>query len=100
MPCSVRSAKKIALYGSSVLPRLRLTPALVLRSSPPVGGADAHRHDLSAMVMLKDNHIWSKGSITKAVESAKAVAGFALKIEVECNSVEQALEALGTFGSV
>ena len=24
-----------------------------------VGGADPHRHDLSAMVMLKDNHIWA-----------------------------------------
>ena len=27
-----------------------------------VGGVDAHRYDLSSMVMLKDNHIWSKGS--------------------------------------
>ena len=26
-----------------------------------VGGIDGHRHDLSSMVMLKDNHIWSKG---------------------------------------
>lgn len=28
-----------------------------------VGGVDAHRYDLSSMVMLKDNHIWSKGAI-------------------------------------
>lgn len=27
-----------------------------------VGGVDAHRYDLSSMVMLKDNHIWSKGT--------------------------------------
>ena len=27
-----------------------------------VGGVDAHRYDLSSMVMLKDNHIWSKGA--------------------------------------
>lgn len=27
-----------------------------------VGGVDAHRYDLSSMVMLKDNHIWSKGN--------------------------------------
>lgn len=26
-----------------------------------VGGIDAHRHDLSSMIMLKDNHIWSSG---------------------------------------
>lgn len=27
-----------------------------------VGGIDGHRHDLSSMTMLKDNHIWSKGT--------------------------------------
>lgn len=27
-----------------------------------VGGVDPHRYDLSSMVMLKDNHIWSKGT--------------------------------------
>ena len=26
-----------------------------------VGGVDPHRHDLSSMIMLKDNHIWSAG---------------------------------------
>lgn len=26
-----------------------------------VGGLDTHRMDLSSMVMLKDNHIWSSG---------------------------------------
>lgn len=59
-----------------------------------VGGLDTHRMDLSAMVMLKDNHIWSSGSITKAVENARSVCGFALKIEVECQSEEEADEAI------
>ena len=27
-----------------------------------VGGIDPHRQDLSSMIMLKDNHIWSSGS--------------------------------------
>lgn len=26
-----------------------------------VGGLDTHRMDLSSMIMLKDNHIWSAG---------------------------------------
>ena len=59
-----------------------------------VGGADPHRYDLSSMVMLKDNHIWSSGSITGAVQAAKAAAGFSLKIEVECQSEEEATEAI------
>jgi len=59
-----------------------------------VGGIDGHRHDLSSMIMLKDNHIWAKGSITKAVHAAKAVGGFALKVEVECQTEAEADEAI------
>lgn len=58
-----------------------------------VGGACTHRMDLSHMVMLKDNHIWSVGSITNAVHKAKQAAGFSSKIEVECQSVAEAMEA-------
>lgn len=45
------------------------------------------------MVMLKDNHIWSCGSITNAVTLARKAAGFSQKIEVECQSLDEALEA-------
>lgn len=58
------------------------------------GGADAHRMDLSAMVMLKDNHVWSRGSIAEAVAAAKSVAGFSVKIEVEVQSEAEADEAI------
>ena len=58
-----------------------------------VGGADTHRMDLSSMVMLKDNHIWSTGSITESVARARAACGFATKIEVECTSEQDAIEA-------
>lgn len=65
-----------------------------------VGGIDAHRHDLSAMTMLKDNHVWAKGSITAAVTAARSVGGFALKIEVECQSVAEADEAIAAGADV
>mmetsp|Transcript_26552 Transcript_26552/g.37376 ORF Transcript_26552/g.37376 Transcript_26552/m.37376 type:complete len:297 (-) Transcript_26552:44-934(-) len=58
-----------------------------------VGGCDTHRMDLSSMIMLKDNHVWSTGSIANAVKKAKSVGGFSLKIEVECRSFEEAIEA-------
>ena len=58
-----------------------------------VGGAATHRQDLSQMVMLKDNHIWSAGNITIAVKKARQAAGFSMKIEVECQSVDEAKEA-------
>ncbi|EGG18932.1 nicotinate-nucleotide diphosphorylase [Cavenderia fasciculata] len=59
-----------------------------------VGGVDGHRMDLSSMIMLKDNHIWSSGNITNAVHSAKSVGGFSIKVEVECRSEDEACEAM------
>jgi len=58
-----------------------------------VGGAATHRLDLSNMVMLKDNHIWSAGSITGAIQLARKAAGFSSKVEVECRTMEEATEA-------
>jgi len=34
---------------------------LVEKYAMLVGGVDTHRMDLSSMIMLKDNHIWSQG---------------------------------------
>lgn len=65
-----------------------------------VGGCSTHRMDLSSMVMLKDNHIWSAGSITKSIQKAKVIAGHATKIEVECRNLEEALEAAGSGADV
>jgi len=59
-----------------------------------VGGIDAHRFDLSSMIMLKDNHIWSSGSITAAIHQARAVGGFSLLLDVEVGSEEEADEAI------
>lgn len=64
------------------------------------GGADAHRMDLSAMTMLKDNHVWARGSITDAVRAARSVGGFAVKIEVEVQSEEEADEAIAAGADV
>lgn len=59
-----------------------------------VGGADTHRMDLSSMVMIKDNHIASCGSIAAAIRAAKTAAGFACKIEVETVNATMASEAI------
>lgn len=59
-----------------------------------VGGVDPHRYDLSSMVMLKDNHIWSTGSVTNAVHAARSVCGFSLRIDVEVQSYDEAVQAI------
>ena len=45
-------------------------------------------------VLLKDNHIGAAGSITKAVQMAKAYAPFVRKIEIEVETLEQVKEAV------
>ncbi|KAF9887145.1 hypothetical protein FE257_010520 [Aspergillus nanangensis] len=80
-----------------------------------VGNADPHRHDLSSMTMLKDNHVWAcannqaaadggarvpasddsiAAAIPRAVQAAKAAGGFSVKVEVECRSIEEANSAI------
>ncbi|SCU82898.1 LAFA_0D00672g1_1 [Lachancea sp. 'fantastica'] len=91
----VKAARETGYQGLIAGTR-KTTPGLrrLEKYSMLVGGCDTHRYDLSSMVMLKDNHIWSTGSITRAVTDARSVCGFAVKIEVECQSEEEADEAI------
>ena len=50
--------------------------------------------------MIKDNHIAVCGSIAKAVERARADAPVLVKIEVECDRLEQVREALAASADV
>ena len=56
------------------------------------GGGDAHRFNLSDSIMLKDNHVKMMG-IETAIESAKRMASFTQKIEVEVESTDDAVLA-------
>ncbi len=54
------------------------------------GGGTNHRMDLSTGVLIKDNHLAAlDGDVAKAVERARAIAPAGVKIEVECDRVEQ-----------
>lgn len=91
----VVSIKKKACWNGFVAGTRKTTPGFRIAEKYGllVGGCATHRLDLSQMVMLKDNHIWANGSITDAVKIAKNAAGFSAKIEVECQSLEEAQEA-------
>ena len=51
-------------YTGIIAGTRKTTPGfrLVEKYGMLVGGIDPHRHDLSSMIMLKDNHIWSHGA--------------------------------------
>lgn len=71
-------------------PGLRMIEKYAVRC----GGGFNHRFGLFDAVMIKDNHISFAGSITKAVEAARAGVGHMVKIEVETESEEQVMEAV------
>ena len=65
-----------------------------MKNAVRVGGGCNHRYNLSDGVLLKDNHIGAAGSVTKAVQMAKAYAPFVRKIEIEVETLEQVKEAV------
>ncbi len=77
-------------------PGLRIMEKYAVR----VGGGTNHRFNLADGILIKDNHIVAAGSITKAVESARANAPHTLKIEVEVETFEQLEEALAAKADI
>jgi len=58
------------------------------------GGGKNHRLGLDDALILKDTHLALFKSVREAVERARATIPFTVKIEVECESVLMAREAL------
>lgn len=83
-------------YDATLAGTRKTTPGfrLVEKYGMLVGGIDPHRHSLSTMTMLKDNHIVASGSISRAIQSARVAGGFSTKIEVECQDEGEANEAI------
>lgn len=71
-------------------PGLRLLEKYAVR----MGGAHNHRAGLDDGILIKDNHIAAAGSLTLAVERARAHASHLLKIQVECDRETQAQDAI------
>ena len=88
--------KAIAPYNAKIVDTRKTTPNFRIfeKYSVKVGGGSLHRFNLSDCVMLKDNHISFAGSITNAVKKVRDNISHAHKIEVECDTKMQVLEAL------
>jgi nicotinate-nucleotide pyrophosphorylase (carboxylating) len=80
--------KKIKILDTrKTLPGLRFLQKYAVE----IGGGKNHRFSLADMILIKDNHIAAAGSIPKAL---LACADSKLKIEIECDTVEQVVEAI------
>lgn len=82
----------ILLDTRKTIPSLRKLSKYATRC----GGAQNHRMGLFDAILIKDNHIAMCGGISAAVRKAKEAARDKLSIEVECDTLAQVAEAVGT----
>jgi nicotinate-nucleotide pyrophosphorylase (carboxylating) len=82
--------------GARITCTRKTTPGLraLEKYAVRVGGGVNHRYGLDDAILIKDNHIAVAGSVTAAVEAAKAFAGHLTAIEVEVTSLDELDEAL------
>ena len=88
--------KKIEKYKAKIADTRKTTPLFRVfeKYSVKTGGGNLHRYNLSDCAMIKDNHIVAAGGVTAAVNTLKKNISHAHKIEVECDTKSQVIEAL------
>ena len=94
---TARYVDAIAGTGAHILDTRKTTPLYrrLEKYAVRCGGGLNHRMDLSSSVLIKDNHLATvEGEIALAVRRARALAPPGMKIEVECESIEQVKKAL------
>lgn len=80
----------------------KTTPGLraLERYAVRLGGGINHRNDLSAAVLIKDNHIAVCGGVTAAVTRARRAAPHTMRVECEVQNLAQLDEALAVRADV
>ena len=87
----VKHTKAIIRDTRKTLPNLRELQKYAVRT----GGGENHRSTLDELILIKDNHIATCGSVTAAFNMAKSQYPNKI-IEIECDTLEQVSEALLT----
>jgi len=74
----------------------KTTPGLraLEKAAVRAGGGYNHRFGLFDGVLIKDNHIAAAGGVAEAVENARARAHHLVRIECECDTLDQVEEAV------
>jgi len=88
--------------GASIADTRKTTPGLRLLEKYAVrcGGGSNHRFALDDLILIKDNHVALCGGIESAVTRARRHAGHAVRIEVECDTLEQVREAVAARADI
>ena len=94
---TARYVEAIAGTGAHILDTRKTTPGWrrLEKYAVRCGGGLNHRFYLSSGVLIKDNHLAAvDGDIALAVKRARAVAPEGIKIEVECDRLDQVRAAI------
>lgn len=88
---TARFARELEGTNAQLTDTRKTTPLLRLVEKYAVrcGGGKNHRYALDDLILIKDNHIALCGGVEAAIERAQARAGHSVKIEVECDTLEQ-----------
>src|SRR6266550_3108241 len=100
---TARYVEAIAGTGAHILDTRKTTPLLrrLEKYAVRAGGGLNHRLDLSAAVLIKDNHLAAvDGDIGLAVTRARAVGPAGMKVEVECDKLDQVRAAIDAGADV
>ncbi len=100
---TARYVEAVEGTGAHILDTRKTTPLWrkLEKYAVRAGGGLNHRLDLSAAVLIKDNHLAAvDGDIDLAVERARAVAPAGIKVEVECDTLDQVRAALAAGADV
>ncbi|HMI54617.1 MAG TPA: carboxylating nicotinate-nucleotide diphosphorylase [Gemmatimonadaceae bacterium] len=100
---TARYVEAIAGTGAHILDTRKTTPLLrrLEKYAVRAGGGLNHRMDLSSAVLIKDNHLAAvEGDIALAIGRARAVAPDGIRVEVECDSLDQVRAAIDAGADV
>ena len=100
---TARYVEAVVGTGVHILDTRKTTPLLrrLEKYAVRAGGGLNHRMDLSSAVLIKDNHLAAvDGDIELAVSRARAVAPLGIKVEVECDTLDQVRAAIDAGADV
>lgn len=100
---TARYVEAVKGTNAKILDTRKTTPGwrVLEKYAVRAGGGTNHRMDLSTGVLIKDNHLAAlDGDVAKAVERARELAPKGIKIEVECDRIEQVARAIDAGADV
>src|SRR5579885_3087234 len=92
----------VAGTRAAIIDTRKTTPGLraLEKYAVRMGGGRNHRFALDDGILIKDNHIAAAGGVGVAIARARQHAPHLLKIEVECETLEQVHQALDAGADV